>query len=212
MSVHRPEESVAATRISPRPAAAAACGRARDGSGKSTHSGALADRLGVTLLSSDHLRKELAGIPAEESAAAGYGEGLYTPEWTEKTYASLLDRASALLSCGESVILDATWSHAGQREAALRLAERTSANVVAPHCRVPGDVSAARLGTRAPGASDADLDVATAMAATEPPWPEAVFVDTSGPLEAAVVQALATVRPYPTSQAPAFRRSYMKPD
>lgn len=55
------------------------------GSGKSTLSGALADRLGVTLLSSDRLRKELAGIPAEESAAAGYGEGLYTPEWTNKT-------------------------------------------------------------------------------------------------------------------------------
>ncbi|MFF3411062.1 universal stress protein [Streptomyces sp. NPDC002742] len=36
------------------------------GSGKSTLSGALADRLGVTLLSSDRLRKELAGIPAEK--------------------------------------------------------------------------------------------------------------------------------------------------
>uniref|UniRef100_UPI000FC9F3CA bifunctional aminoglycoside phosphotransferase/ATP-binding protein n=1 Tax=Actinacidiphila soli TaxID=2487275 RepID=UPI000FC9F3CA len=34
------------------------------GSGKSTLSGALADRLGVTLVSSDRLRKELAGIPA----------------------------------------------------------------------------------------------------------------------------------------------------
>jgi aminoglycoside phosphotransferase family enzyme/predicted kinase len=182
------------------------------GSGKSTLSGALADRLGVTLLSSDRLRKELAGIPAEESAATGYGEGLYTPEWTNKTYAALLDRASALLSAGESVVLDATWSDAGQREAALRMAERTSADLVALHCQVPGDVSAARLSTRAPGASDADLDVATAMAATEPPWPGAVMVDTSGPLEAAVVQALAAIRPYATGQAPVFRRSYMEPD
>lgn len=40
------------------------------GSGKSTLSGALADRLGVTLLSSDRMRKELAGIPPEHSAAA----------------------------------------------------------------------------------------------------------------------------------------------
>ncbi|GGN88293.1 hypothetical protein GCM10011579_081940 [Streptomyces albiflavescens] len=39
------------------------------GSGKSTVSGALADRLEVTLLSSDRLRKELAGIPARYSAA-----------------------------------------------------------------------------------------------------------------------------------------------
>lgn len=121
------------------------------GSGKSTLSGALADRLGVTLLSSDRLRKELAGMPVEESAAADYGEGLYTPEWTASTYAALLDRASALLSLGESVVLDATWSDAAQREAALRMAERTGADLVALHCQAPGDVSAARLSTRAPG-------------------------------------------------------------
>jgi 2-phosphoglycerate kinase len=40
------------------------------GSGKSTLSGALADRLGVSLISSDRVRKELAGIPAEQSTAA----------------------------------------------------------------------------------------------------------------------------------------------
>nr|WP_202425273.1 bifunctional aminoglycoside phosphotransferase/ATP-binding protein [Streptomyces sp. HUCO-GS316] len=182
------------------------------GSGKSTLSGALADRLGVTLLSSDRLRKELAGIPAEQSAAARYGEGLYSPEWTSKTYAALLDRASALLSRGESVVLDATWSDAGEREAALRMAERTHADLVALHCQVPGDTMSARLASRAHGASDADLDVATAMAATEPPWPEAVSIDTSGSLEAAVVQALAVIRPYAADQAPVFRRPYMEPD
>ncbi|MGX4688059.1 bifunctional aminoglycoside phosphotransferase/ATP-binding protein [Streptomyces sp. JNUCC 63] len=182
------------------------------GSGKSTLSGALADRLGVALLSSDRVRKQLAGIPPEQSAAAGYGEGLYTPEWTARTYAALLDRASALLSRGESVVLDATWSDAGRREAALRMAERTSADLVALHCHVPGDVSAARLRTRVPGASDADLDIATAMAAGEPPWAEAVAVDTSGPLESAVARALAAVRPWGTGQAPVYRRPYMEPD
>ncbi|WP_328347738.1 AAA family ATPase [Streptomyces violaceus] len=182
------------------------------GSGKSTLAGALADRLGVTLLSSDRLRKELAGIPAEQSAAAGYGEGLYTPEWTARTYATLLDRASALLSSGESVVLDATWSHVGQREAALQTAERTSADLVALHCHVPGDVSAARLTARASGNSDAGLDIATAMSADEPPWPEAVAVDTSGALESAVARALAAVRPWGSGQAPVFRRPYMDPD
>lgn len=182
------------------------------GSGKSTLSGALADRLGVTLLSSDRLRKELAGIPAEQSAAAAYGEGLYTPEWTARTYAALLERAAALLSRGESVVVDATWSDAGQREAAVRVAERTSADLLALHCHVPGDVAATRLDTRAPGMSDADLVIATAMAAREPPWPEAVAVDTSGPLESAVSRALAAVRPWGTGQAPVFRRPYMEPD
>ncbi|WP_055491506.1 bifunctional aminoglycoside phosphotransferase/ATP-binding protein [Streptomyces sp. TP-A0356] len=182
------------------------------GSGKSTLSGALADRLGVTLLSSDRLRKELAGIPAEQPAAAGYGEGLYTAEWTARTYEALLDRAAALLSCGESVVLDATWSDAAQREAAVRMAERTSADLAALHCQVPADVAAARLHTRAPGASDADLEVATAMAAREPPWTEAVTIDTGGALESSVVQALAAVRPWSIGQAPVFRRPYMEPD
>ncbi|MET9394836.1 AAA family ATPase [Streptomyces sp. NPDC006624] len=176
------------------------------GSGKSTLSGALADRLGVTLLSSDRLRKELAGIPAEQPAAAGYGEGLYTPEWTARTYAALLDRASALLSCGESVVVDATWLDAARREAALRVAERTSSDLVTLHCHVPGDVSAARLTARAPGPSDAGPGIAAAMAGAERPWPEAVAVDTSGTLESAVARALAAVRPEGTGPAPVFRR------
>jgi hypothetical protein len=50
------------------------------------------------------------------------------------------------------------------------------------------------------------------MAAEEPPWPEAVAVDTGGPLEAAVVQALAAVHPWRTAPAPVFRRPYMLPD
>lgn len=182
------------------------------GSGKSTLSGALADRLGVTLLSSDRLRKELAGIPAEQSAAADYGEGIYTPEWTARTYSALLERASALLSSGESVVLDATWSDAAQREAAVRMAGRTSTDLVALHCHVPSDVAAARLSTRAPGASDADAGIAAAMAAGQQPWPEAVAVDTSGSLESAVARALTAVRPWGTSQSPIFRRPSMEPD
>ncbi|MFF5764033.1 AAA family ATPase [Streptomyces tanashiensis] len=179
------------------------------GSGKSTLSGALADRLGVTLLSSDRVRKELAGIPADQPAAAPYGEGLYTPEWTIRTYAALLDRASALLSCGESVVLDATWSNAAQREAALRMAERTSADLVALHCHAPDATAAARLQARTTGPSDADIDVAIAMAERESPWTEAVAVDTSGALEAAVDRALAAVRPYGTGPL-VFRRPYLE--
>ncbi|MGQ5578137.1 bifunctional aminoglycoside phosphotransferase/ATP-binding protein [Streptomyces sp. ECR3.8] len=181
------------------------------GSGKSTLAGALADRLGITLLSSDRLRKQLAGIPADRSAAAGYREGIYTPEWTARTYAALLDHASALLSAGESVVLDATWSDEAQRDAALRVAERTSTDLVALHCHVPDDVAAARLDARTPGPSDADASVAAAMRGAEPPWPEAATVDTSDSLGAAVEQALAAVRPWGTAQAPVFRRPYMEP-
>ncbi|MEU1198631.1 AAA family ATPase [Streptomyces sp. NPDC005813] len=182
------------------------------GSGKSTLSGALADRLGVTLLSSDRLRKELAGLPAEQSAAAAYGEGLYSPEWTTRTYAALLDHASALLSRGESVVLDATWHDAGQREAALRVAEHTCSDLVALHCQVPEEVAATRLVMGDRGASDADPGIAAVLAATEPPWPAATTVDTSGSVQAAVDQALAAVRPHADRQARVFRHPCMEPD
>ncbi|SEP89641.1 AAA family ATPase [Streptomyces radiopugnans] len=182
------------------------------GRGKSTLSGALADRMGVTLLSSDRVRKELAGIPAERPAPASYGEGLYTAERTRAVYTALLDRAAALLSSGESVVLDASWTDPEQREAARRTAERAGADLVALHCRVPGDVAAARLAGRAPGVSDAGAEVAAEMAAREAPWPEAVAVDTSGPLRAAADQAMAAVHPHGAGSAPAFRRPYMEPD
>ncbi|GHB87727.1 hypothetical protein GCM10010348_00740 [Streptomyces anthocyanicus] len=182
------------------------------GTGKSTLSGALADRLGAVLLSSDRLRKEMAGLSPQQTASADYGEGLYTPEWTARTYAELLDRAAALLALGESVVLDATWIDSAQREAARHTAESAGADLVALHCHVPDDVTAARLSTRAPGASDADLGVAEAMAAEEQPWSGAVGVDTGGSLEAAVGQALAAVRPWGSDQAKVFRRPYMEPD
>ena len=183
------------------------------GSGKSTLSGALADRLGVTLLSSDRVRKELAGVPPEQPAPAEFGRGLYTPEWTRRTYAELLNRASALLASGESVVLDATWNAREHRQAAAQVAERTSADLVELRCEVPADLAALRLDHRTGGPSDADAQGAAALAQRQDPCPQAVTIDTSGPLEAAVGRAMAAVRPYGAEQAPVFRRfSYMEPD
>ncbi len=182
------------------------------GSGKSTLSGALADRLGLTLLSSDRVRKELAGIPPEQPAPAAFGQGLYTPEWTGRTYATLLDRAAALLSCGESVVLDATWTAAEHRRAAALTAERAGAELVALRCEVPGELAAARLEERTGGPSDADREVAAALARRQQAWPEAAVINTSGPLQDAVERAVAVVRPYGTGQAPVFRRPAMEPD
>ncbi|WP_146057389.1 AAA family ATPase, partial [Streptomyces sp. SM12] len=93
-------------------------------SGKSTLAGALADRLGLTVLGSDRVRKELAGLPPGRPAAAAYREGIYSAAWSRRTYAELLDRASALLGAGESVVLDAGWGSHARREAAAMVAER----------------------------------------------------------------------------------------
>ncbi|MGW6740022.1 bifunctional aminoglycoside phosphotransferase/ATP-binding protein [Streptomyces sp. NPDC055025] len=180
-------------------------------SGKSTLAGALADRLGLTLLSSDRLRKELAGVPPEQPAPAEYGKGAYTPEWTRRTYEELIDRASALLSLGESVVLDATWTDRTWRTMAAEMARDRSADLVPLCCEVPPGVTARRLADRPPGPSDAGPGVAEAMAAAADPWPEAVRVDTGGRLESAVERAVEVVRPDGAERTRIFRRPYMEP-
>lgn len=181
-------------------------------SGKSTLAGALADRLGLTLLSSDRLRKEQAGIAPDHPAPSGFETGIYTPERTQRAYDELIERTSALLSLGESVVIDASWTAGERRNAAAEAARRCHADLVPLHCEVPHDLADHRLNTRQPGPSDADPSIAEAMATAADPWPEAVIVDTGGKLEAAVQQALAVIHPEGTGQARLFRRSYMEPD
>ncbi|WP_406154381.1 AAA family ATPase [Streptomyces sp. NBC_01023] len=181
-------------------------------SGKSTLAGGLADRIGLTLLSSDRMRKELAGLPPERSAPAEYEKGIYTPEWTQRTYAELIERASALLSAGESVVVNATWNLRAWRSAAMEAARRHDADLVCVRCQVPRDVGAQRLAARLTGPSDAGPAVGDAMGAASDPWPEAVMIDTSGASAAAVERAVAAVCPDAAERTRVFRRPFMAPD
>lgn len=159
------------------------------GTGKSTVAGALADRLGAVVLSSDHLRKELAGLDPEQPAA-DHGKDLYSSAHTDRTYAALVDRAENLLSHGESVVLDASWTREAHRQPAARAAERTASDLVALQCTAPREVAAQRMRDRTSGASDADEQVAAAMAAQTDPWPAAHTLSTTGPPERVLDRAL----------------------
>ena len=136
------------------------------------------------MLSSDRIRKELAGVPAEQYCPAPGRSGIYAPGWTERTYRELLCRAGRLLARGESVIMDASWESPGRRAAAAELAGTAQADLVVLLCTAPADIVERRLAARAGGVSDADVAVARQMAATQAPWPEAVTIDTSGPAPA----------------------------
>jgi len=94
------------------------------GSGKSTIATALAIELGAELLSSDRIRKELAGVPLLQHSHDEYGCGLYSPVVSEATYRELLVRADSFLAAGQSVIIDATCQKRGVRESLHRLAAR----------------------------------------------------------------------------------------
>jgi uncharacterized protein len=181
------------------------------GTGKSTLAGALADELGMAVLGSDRLRKELAGLSPESHAPAPYHSGLYAPAWTERTYAELLTRAEKLLALGESVVLDASWSDQRWRDAATAVAERAQADLVALRCVAPPELAAERLSSRS-GISDADESIAAAMRADTDPWPDASEVDTTTSVVDTVRHAAAQVRPKPARRPWLPRRPQLEPD
>jgi len=188
------------------------------GTGKTTLAGALADRLGWTVLCTDRIRKELAGIPAqraaatagakdagaEEAGAVPYGSGIYSESWTDRTYAELLKRAGELLASGESVIADGSWISAAYRAGAAEAAAHASAELVQLRCTAARELAAQRIGARQQDLSDADADIAAQMASAAEPWPAAVtlITDPAGaPISGdgfggLVQQALEVIRPH----------------
>jgi Uncharacterized protein conserved in bacteria len=164
------------------------------GTGKSTLAADLADHLGWTVLRSDEIRKDLAGIGHTARGDDAYGEGLYDERATTATYEALLDRARALLQLGEPVILDASWSTSRWRDAARAVAAATASDLVELRCHAPVGITRERLVTRAASgadASDASIMVAERMAATDEPWPSAVTIDTAQSPDEVTTAALA---------------------
>jgi uncharacterized protein len=189
------------------------------GTGKSALAGAIADRLGFTVLSSDRIRKELAGMPPSRHVPEGYGTGIYTRPWTDRTYAEVLSRAAGLLAAGESVVLDATWTFARHRSSAAAAADRAVADLVQLRCSSPPQVAASRMASRTAGPSDATPAIAARLAAEQEPWPDADVIDTSreptpaeGLLSYPVQLALEAIRPHGPEHVWHPIRPYMTPD
>ena len=186
------------------------------GTGKSTLADAVAGRLGFTVLNSDRIRKELAGLPAETSVRARYGAGIYSSEWTERVYAELLHRAAVLLSRGESVIADASFISARQRAAAVPLAAAVSADLVQLRCTASRELTARRMNARTSGISDADQAIAGEMEGAADPWPDATVIDTEddgvdGVPGARLEQALKVIRPHDPEHIWRPQRPYLLP-
>lgn len=163
------------------------------GTGKSSLAGALGHALGATVLRSDEVRKEQAGLATDRPAPAAFGEGLYTPAATEDAYGTLLEWASVALAMGETVVLDASWSTGDWRQRARAVAAASAAEVVELRCHAPAEVAAARMArraTRGGDPSDATPLIAARMAALADPWPEAVTIATSADRAAVVAAAL----------------------
>jgi uncharacterized protein len=75
------------------------------GSGKSSLALALQRELSWAFYSSDTVGKSLAHLDPNQLWADAFGQGLYSQQWTERTYRALLAQAGATLASGRSVLL-----------------------------------------------------------------------------------------------------------
>lgn len=118
------------------------------GSGKTTVARELSKVAGLEVISSDVVRKMLAGIPVSEHRYEDFSKGIYSPEFTERTYKTLIEEAKKRLREGKSVILDATFSKKWQREMARKVAMEADANFLCIETVCPDTLIKNRLDKR----------------------------------------------------------------
>jgi hypothetical protein len=172
------------------------------GSGKSTVAEALARRTGFTRISSDHVRKELAGLPLTARPRGSYGAGIYTTEFSDRTYRTMFDRARSTVAAGGSVILDATFQLAIGRATARDIAAAHRIPFLLVECRCSDAEVRKRLDRRQQegvDASDADWDIYRQQQRRFEPFNEhgdvdRLILDTKAPPEALAMRVERALR------------------
>lgn len=167
-------------------------------SGKSTLARSLGTSTGWVVLRSDVVRKELAGLAPSAHGSVLVDSGIYSRQWSERTYRELLARASRHLAMGESVIIDASFGDAATRRAAEETATGASAHLVALRCEAPIDLTVTRARERRErgvDVSDAGPDTARVLSARFAPWPAAIAIATIASFDDAARAALRELGP-----------------
>lgn len=117
--------------------------------GKSYLAAAWASRHGCSYYNSDRVRKGLAGLAPESRQAAGVDLGIYSHEFSRRTYDQLLILAEQDLDAapGGCVVLDGSYQARCERE---RVQERLApkARVLFVHCVCPEEVMRERMEQR----------------------------------------------------------------
>jgi len=142
------------------------------GSGKSTLAQRLVEGMGAIRIRADVERKRLAGLPPLDPVAAGTRPDLYGAAMTAATYDRLNQLAVPVLAGGYPVILDATFLHHTQRQAARAVAAAQGVGCRILHLEVDVDVARQRLRQRAAqghDVSDADEQVLDGQVRTAEP-------------------------------------------
>jgi predicted kinase len=129
------------------------------GTGKTAIARAIAGELGLRVVSSDAIRRELFG---DEKRPASYGEGVYTEEAKQLTYQRMIERGRELLDKDRGVVLDATWLSREERAMAEEMARGAGAELRLIECRLAPETVRKRMEERAArkdGLSDAGWEI-----------------------------------------------------
>lgn len=143
------------------------------GSGKTTVSEEISDRMDATLLRTDVVRKDLHPEPTYSSAE------------TREVYAELNDRALQGLATGQHVVLDGTFRKMGQRQRARLTAAAAGADYLPLKVECDEGVVQERIAQRDGDASDADFEIHEQVREQFEPVPREVpRIDNSGSVAA----------------------------
>ena len=179
-------------RGTPAPELIVVCGQI--GTGKSTIAERLSDQTGFVVLNSDVIRKRIAGPLPSARTATDYQAGLYTPEFTRRTYDAMHAAAEEELRAGLGVIVDATYKDPAHRRVVRELSVRYHVPVLFVECQAPATIVEQRLQQRqraGHSASDATSEIAQRERQSFPPFKDLpehghVVINTEGDVEAAL--------------------------
>jgi predicted kinase len=164
------------------------------GTGKTTLAKALAAETGAVAISSDTVRGQLRDTGAVTGEIGVFGKGAYNAEAKAAVYREMLARARSFLGQGIPVVMDASWNSATERDHAAEMAAELAADVIEICCECPQSEAARRIRHRRGSDSDATEAIASAMSATQSPWPTATTIDTSSEPSTSTAAALQTWR------------------
>lgn len=118
------------------------------GTGKSNLARIIAKRIKGKIIRSDVVRKRLAGISPTTRRIETYRKGIYSEEFTDRTYKEMFKMAREILTERVSCILDATFLKRKYREQASNLAKELNSSFFIIECVCPESVIKERLERR----------------------------------------------------------------
>lgn len=135
------------------------------GTGKSMLARGLRETCSFTWIRADEVRKRLAGLDPLDKQRPDLDEGIYTREWSDRTYAACLERAGDVCKAGGRALIDATFVDSRRREQFVQAAIAWGVPVILLVVHAPPELIRERLAARTHDPSDADWGVYEALRA-----------------------------------------------